>query len=189
MAGPSGTTTKLALPYPTPDDTVDVARDIKALAEKLDSAMFVPIGGMVVWPGTSPPTGFRVCDGSTLPAASYPALDAVLGSSGGNITLPDLRNRVAVGASGTRALKSAGGEETHKLEVYELPYHGHKYNASSSMGAPDGGWLHMGDPQGSNAGMGYTQGVHSLFPDEYGHDLPHNNMQPYVALNYVIRVT
>jgi len=36
MAGPSGTTPVLALPYPTPDDNVDVPRDIKALADKLD---------------------------------------------------------------------------------------------------------------------------------------------------------
>src|SRR4051794_13713747 len=31
-----GTTTRLALPYPTPDDTVDVPRDVQALAQKLD---------------------------------------------------------------------------------------------------------------------------------------------------------
>jgi hypothetical protein len=36
MAGPSGTTAKLALPYPVPDDSVDVPRDVQALAVKLD---------------------------------------------------------------------------------------------------------------------------------------------------------
>jgi len=36
MAGPSGTTPVLALPYPIPDDSVDVPRDILALATKLD---------------------------------------------------------------------------------------------------------------------------------------------------------
>jgi hypothetical protein len=36
MAGPSGTTTKLLLPYPIPDDTVDVPRDVKALADRLE---------------------------------------------------------------------------------------------------------------------------------------------------------
>jgi hypothetical protein len=37
MAGPSGSTSALHLPYPTPDDTVDVPRDVKALADKLDA--------------------------------------------------------------------------------------------------------------------------------------------------------
>lgn len=37
LAGPTGATTRLQLPYPTPDDTVDVPRDVKALADKLDA--------------------------------------------------------------------------------------------------------------------------------------------------------
>jgi len=37
MAGPSGATPRLALPFPTETDNVDVPRDIKALADKLDA--------------------------------------------------------------------------------------------------------------------------------------------------------
>lgn len=36
MAGPSGQTAKLLLPYPIPDDTVDVPRDVKALADRIE---------------------------------------------------------------------------------------------------------------------------------------------------------
>ena len=60
MAGPSGATTRLALPYPIPNDTVDVPRDVKALADKLDvqPGIALPlerVGSTPPWPASPVP--------------------------------------------------------------------------------------------------------------------------------------
>jgi hypothetical protein len=109
MAGPSGATPNLSLPYPVPDDSVDVPRDIQALATALDAGRAVPVGSLLMWPTAAPPTGFLVCNGSTVSSATYPALAAVLGEAGGLVTLPDLRDTFPVGAGPTMALGSKGG--------------------------------------------------------------------------------
>jgi len=54
-----------------------------------ESTSFVPIGGCLRWPGTTPPDGFAFCNGSKLPAYSVPeALVNVLGEANGEVTLP-----------------------------------------------------------------------------------------------------
>jgi len=64
-----------------------------------------PVGAMFMWPTATPPTGFLICDGSTFSAATYPALAAVLGTT----TLPDMRQRMPVGAGSVLALGANEG--------------------------------------------------------------------------------
>jgi hypothetical protein len=60
MAGPSGTTPKLALPYPIGGDTVNVPRDVQALATSLDRSSFVFSGTIAARPSaTTVPDGAR----------------------------------------------------------------------------------------------------------------------------------
>lgn len=65
--------------------------------------MKIYAGTIMIWPGSSAPPGWGVCDGTLLQRANYPALFSLLGSSfGGDGTttfaLPDFRGRVPVGA-------------------------------------------------------------------------------------------
>jgi microcystin-dependent protein len=124
-----GTTPKLALPYPIPNDIVDVPRDVKALADKVDATVAsVPVGSLLMWPTSTPPAGFLVCNGAVVPVASYPLLDAVLGSVGGNITLPDFTDRFpAAPGTDNGALNVLGGESRHALSAAEsgVPAHTH----------------------------------------------------------------
>jgi microcystin-dependent protein len=62
-----------------------------------------------------------VCAGGSFSGATYPELAAVLGST----TLPDLRDRVPVGVSGSKAVKSAGGSATAALGWSNVPQHVH----------------------------------------------------------------
>lgn len=142
------TTPILELPYPTSLDSADVPRDLQALAEKLDPLGFAPVGAMMMWPAVNAPAGvdgngnplWFVMLGQVLPAASYPGLATVLGQSGGNITIPDMRNLFPIGA-GAAAMLATGGAATVALATNELPAHAHGVNDPSHVHAMDAqGW-------------------------------------------------
>jgi microcystin-dependent protein len=76
----------------------------------------VPIGGMVDYFGGSVPSGFALPQGQNLSASTYPAANAVLGTTygnpgGGDFTMPDVRGRVTAGldAGGSGRITVAGG--------------------------------------------------------------------------------
>lgn len=81
----------------------------------------VPVGTIIDWLGTAVPAGWLKLDGSAYSTTTYPQLFALLGSG----TLPDFRDRVAMGASGTKAVKSTGGNETITLTAGQLASHNH----------------------------------------------------------------
>jgi microcystin-dependent protein len=111
MAGPSGSTPTLHLPYPIQDDNVDVPRDIKALADALDPLSVVPVGAMMMWPTGVAPVAWLLLNGAQVDQATYPLLAPILGASSGKITLPDMRGRFPVGPSASQVLGSSGGAE------------------------------------------------------------------------------
>jgi microcystin-dependent protein len=150
----------------------------------------VPIGGIVQYAGASVPTslsGWLVCDGSQFDGTEYPELAGVVGEtygakSGDLYRLPDLRNNVTVGAGDLYSAGAAGGSRTHTLQITELASHVH--------GLPDEmepQFVMFGVEPGAtqipiNVGYG-TQ----LQTDANGGAQPHNNMPPYVAVNFIIR--
>jgi len=136
-------------------------------------AGLVPVGAMVLWMGASPPTGWLLCDGSTYSSATYPRLYEVLGST----TLPDLRGRVPVGkaASGTFAtLAGTGGAETHTLVIGEIPSHAHSYGSNASTAAD--GALHGTAINDGSYTSGYAGGGGA-----------HNNLQPYIVVQFIVK--
>lgn len=81
----------------------------------------VPVGALIDWVGSTVPAGWLKCDGSGYDTATYPLLFAILGSS----TLPDFRDRAAVGASGTKAVKSTGGAAVVNQTASQMATHNH----------------------------------------------------------------
>ncbi|WP_191058398.1 phage tail protein [Geminicoccus harenae] len=157
----------------------------------------------VIFPfgGTTAPAGFLMCDGKEYSRLQYPALYAVLltrfGSSDGDqlFKVPDLRGRVIAGVDnmgGTAAgrlttagsgvngavLGADGGEQAHTLTVPEIPAHTHadsRYTGTNpGAGSPVAG-------TGATAVIGQAQGGST------GGGLPHNNVQPTLVLNYIIK--
>lgn len=150
--------------------------------------------------GTPMPAGWRVCDGTELSTASYPALFAAIGATyGGNsvsFTLPDLRGRTAIGTgTGTRlsarALGDRLGEELHQLSTAEIPYHAHTFvNNSRVIMAEE--WSPVGlviDHSSNVVGWVPTSitGIAHNQTERTGGEAAHNTMQPSLALNAWIK--
>jgi microcystin-dependent protein len=159
----------------------------------------LPIGTVLTHAGELPPEGCLICDGSEQLIAEYPELYGVIGTrygAGDGLTtfnLPDLRDKVVLGVSSTRALGSIGGEETHVISIAEMPVHTHVQN---SHGHAIGQYTAV-FPSGTSpwgAYLGFTDAGNRTFDtvatnQNAGQGLAHNNMQPYVALTYVIVAT
>ena len=180
---------------PTLDISVNSVTTTSLTINESENA-YPPIGSIMQYAGSISPNGWMLCNGATYSIYMYNALYNVIGytygGTGDSFAIPDLRARVPVGLPGTpysgsiiNNLGAIGGEEKHTLTVDELASHAHNWsytqNAANS-GAISGttGYWGGGDSSGVPAvGSGIT--------DSSGNNVPHNNIQPYIVLNYIIK--
>jgi microcystin-dependent protein len=164
-------------------------------------AQDVFLGEIRMIAASSAPTGWYFCQGQTLSIATNTALFSLLGTYyGGNgmttFALPDLRSRVAVDDGQGTGLSSyslgeTGGAETVTLTVNQLPSHTHAVavdllpgTASSPIGALFA--KYPGIPSyGTNASVAMSSSVVT----STGGGQSHTNIQPYLAINYMIAYT
>ena len=147
----------------------------------------IPVGFVGPYAGSSAPNGWLFCDGSAVNRTAYAALFSAIGTTYGpgdgstTFNLPDLRGRAPIGVgqgSGltNRALAASGGEEAHTLSAAEMPAHSHSALLQGG-GSGSGGYQGVPDNDASAQNM-----VNST-----GGDGAHNNMQPFLALNFIIK--
>ena len=156
--------------------------------------------------GNFAPRNWAFCQGQLMSIAQNTALFSILGTTyGGNgqttFALPDFRGRVAVGTGQGPGLPSitlgeVSGEPTHTLISTEMPAHNHLMGANTSGQAnsanPNGNVLGIGKVPSSSEtiNMYSSSGAGSnLAPTAIsisGGSQPHNNMQPYLGMNYII---
>jgi len=154
------------------------------IAERFIGA--IPAGCIMPYAGATAPSGFLLADGSAVSRTTYADLFAVVGETYGigdgslTFNLPDLNGRVAVGKSTDtefNTLGKTGGEKTHQLTVEELASHSHSLNT-----------FHQGS--GGHSGL-ISQSNSSAMPTgstgSTGGNTAHNNLQPYLTLNYIIK--
>jgi microcystin-dependent protein len=157
------------------------------------------VGEIMLFAGNYAPRGWALCNGQLLPINQNQALFALLGTTyGGNgvttFALPDLRGRVPMHAGqgpglSNRLLGEQAGAETHTLTVAEMPAHSHAASARAGNGtsASPGGLLPARDPAGTPH---YGSGPDTTLAPEAigvaGGSQPHENMQPYLVINYCI---
>jgi microcystin-dependent protein len=174
------------------------------------------VGQIVLFGCNFAPNGYAFCQGQVLPIAQNTALFSLLGTTyGGNgqstFALPDLRGRASLGFGQgpgltDRTQGEVGGTEAVTLAVQQIPQHAHALtntltatarcrNAPGNQQTPAG---HVPAIEASNVTATYS----SALPDANQHggavvltggvtspagvSQPHDNRQPYLALNYCI---
>jgi microcystin-dependent protein len=156
------------------------------------------VGEIAIVPFNFAPVGWALCDGSLLLISQNQALFALIGTYyGGNGTttfaLPDLRGRMPLGMGngpvGNYVIGQLAGESAHVLTTVEMPQHSHGLNGIAANGTSDSpaGLLPARNPAGIPAyGSGTTAGMNAAAIAASGSGQPHNNMPPYLALNFII---
>lgn len=180
------------------------------VAAALLAATVLPVGIIIPYGGTTEPTGWLFCYGQTVSRTTYADLFAAFGTTyntggeaGTDFRLPDMRGRVVAGQddmggssanrlTGTSGgvngdnLGATGGAETHTLTSGELANHTHAQTANdqasqqqNTVSGPSAG---VGYATAAGAGSGIiTGGVTG------GSGSAHNNVQPTIILNYIVK--
>lgn len=148
-----------------------------------------PIGGVItgsiqMYAGSTAPSGWLICDGSAVSRTTYADLFSVIGTTYGTgdgsttFNIPNLKGKVPVGLDSSDTsfdtIGETGGEKTHTLTYDEMPSHSH----GVIVGYTGSGSAHF--YYSNNSGDGYLQTQNA------GNGQAHNNLQPYIVLNYII---
>lgn len=170
------------------------------------------IGTIILFAGNFAPRSWAFCEGQLLSISQNTALFSILGTTYGGdgkstFALPDLRGRVPI-QQGTGAglshhsLGAKVGKETNTLQVANLPAHNHVASlkvssANANLNVATAG-SSIASP-GSLSGRTFTptEGFNSTIPNitmnnesvttnNTGSNTPVNNIQPSLALNYII---
>lgn len=155
--------------------------------------------------GNFAPRGWAFCNGQILSIAQNTALFSLLGTTfGGNgqttFALPDLRGRTAVGPGQGPGLPAVNlgqvsGEPSHTLIITEMPAHNHTVQASTRASSAEAtstspvNNVPATPEQAAIYGPGpgdVTLNNLSVVVGIAGGSQPHNNMQPYLGVNYII---
>lgn len=147
------------------------------------------------------PTGWLLCDGNEVNGQTYPEAYNTYGIT----STPNLHGQVLLGAGSNYLLGTSGGESTVKLSLEQMPSHQHfgwGYNGSMNWGTGnstdmtytgaeghDGGNYLFGSTfTGGNVSNAVKNTNNSATGATKGDNDPHNNMQPYYVVNYIIYV-
>jgi microcystin-dependent protein len=162
-----------------------------------------------IFPFNFAPKGWAFCDGQILPLSQNTALFSLLGTTYGGdgkstFGLPNLQGSVPMfygqgPGLGLYDIGETGGSQTVTLLDSEMPSHIHTLQAITAAGTtltPNGNLLAEGlwdDGQGHNGGLQYYSGTQAPNVNSgaqatgfTGSSFPHNNMMPYLTLNFCI---
>ena len=151
------------------------------------------IGEIRMFAGNFAPQGWMACEGQLLPIADYETLFNLIGTTYGGdgqstFALPDLRGRLPIHAGNGFTLAETGGTENVILTVNQIPAHSHTLQGSSAAAnstdptgrvdaKPDKNLYRPGTAANAMAAQAITS---------TGGNQPHNNMQPYLCVNFII---
>jgi microcystin-dependent protein len=153
------------------------------------------VGEIRMFAGNFAPAGWMFCNGQLLPISDYEVLFNLIGTTYGGdgmstFALPDLQGRLPVHQTSGFTLGQSGGAESVTLTSAQTPMHSHSFLCTSDPGA-------QRNPVGNTpativAGSAYNQDPPSaaLAPQSIqassGGNQPHDNMQPYQCVSFII---
>lgn len=155
------------------------------IQSQFNNILTVPVGTVTMFAGIEAPSGYLFCNGASISRTAYPALFDAIGISYGSVdsstfNLPDMRGRAPIGVgTGTgltgRAIGATVGTETHVLTTAQLPSFSHEIQMSA----------------GGNDGTTYVRGSSGAYSTSltysHGSGQAHPNMQPSLAVNFIIK--
>ena len=159
------------------------------------------LGQIVMFGGNFAPRGWALCDGQLLPISSYSALFSILGTTYGGdgrttFALPDLRGRAPLHAGhrpglSTRTLGQKSGAELNYLNVTQLPAHNHTASTALPVSSGPGDTTSPvgaapAETDSDNYGVADDNNTATVTVGNTGGNQPVNNMQPFLAVNYII---
>jgi|SRR5687768_13905386 len=154
------------------------------------------LGEIRLFAGNFAPAGWALCDGRPLPISENDALFTLIGTTYGGdgqetFNLPDLRSRVPVHIGNGVILGETGGVESVTLTVQQTPTHSHPLLGSTALGSsttPQNAVLAQDNIAGADLYIEDTptasMAATAITP--VGGSQPHENLQPYLVINYII---
>lgn len=145
------------------------------------------------------PAGWAFCQGQLLPIAEYETLFNLIGTTYGGdgqttFALPNLQSRVPIhqgsGPEQSVTIGEVFGVENVTLTVNQLPSHSHVFAPGASQSEPtsdhpDGNYPALGGYYYAGA-VGSTPTMGAPTVAAAGSNQPHNNLQPFLAINFII---
>ncbi|SDR72683.1 phage tail protein [Microterricola viridarii] len=142
-----------------------------------------------------PPKGWAFCDGQLLPINQNQGLFSLLGTTyGGNgqttFGLPDMRGRSPLHVGSGHTLGERGGEQAHTLTLAEMPAHRHAVNVATLPGqlSPAAG-IPAAPGKPVFAAPSRLQSMAPSMVANTGGSQAHQNISPYLTLNFCIALT
>jgi len=156
------------------------------------------VGEIRMFGGNFAPSGWAFCDGSLLAISQNDALFALIGTTYGGdgrvtFALPDLRGRVPVHQGGGFVISTSSGAENVTLTAGQVPPHSHPAQAApgGNVVSPQNA-VWSSDPGGNTAAWTTpiltnppSMSSNAIGPNTGGGQ-PHDNMQPYLVVTYII---
>lgn len=179
--------------------------DVTIVTPKAIANSYLSLTGVILpYSGATAPTGWLLADGSTISQTTYANLFALIGHTygadpgSGNFILPNPSGRVIVGKSADTefdVLGETGGEKTHTLSGAESGEKGHNHtqdvhthamntNITPGTGTPT---RYAGSSGGAQTAIDLTATATNQAVAASNATNAHNNLQPYLTLNYIIK--
>jgi microcystin-dependent protein len=152
------------------------------------------VGEIRMFAGNFAPAGWMFCDGQLLPISENETLFQLIGTTYGGdgqetFALPNLQSRIPIHMGNGFTLAETGGVESVTLTVSQIPSHNHPLLCSSGTASsqdPSNGIPAVSTAQAffNSPANPTNMSANSIGPT--GGSQPHENLQPYLCINFII---
>ncbi|MBL8297024.1 MAG: phage tail protein [Rhodanobacteraceae bacterium] len=152
------------------------------------------VGEIRMFAGNFAPAGWAFCDGSLLPISENEVLFQLIGTTYGGdgqstFAVPDMRGRIPLHQGNGFILAETGGAEEITLTVQQIPAHTHPALGTLSIATNTSPINSVVAQSSTFDGYQTTAGAVQMAASSVGSiggSQPHNNMQPYLCVSFII---